>query len=126
MVSAPEPLQLLQQFRTVQQLRAKAYSQFSEGFLAFLKDRNGAQYRVLLSHLTAEFQNCSAAVRLLESALTQASREDLAAVLRSIQELERRKLQLTLNLQVIRQPVCEHQLAWRLIARTAVLPLLSR
>lgn len=100
MVSAPQPAALLQQFRTVQQLRAQTYSQFSEGFSAFLTDRNGAKFQALLSKLTAEFQNCSATVRLLEGALTQASRPDLAAVLRSIQELERRKLQLTLNLQV--------------------------
>lgn len=116
MVSAPEPAALLQQFRAVQQLRAQLYSQFSEGFIAFLKSRDGHKYRSLLAKLTAEFQNCSATVRLLESALMQASRPDLAAVLRSIQELERQKLQLTLQLQVSKalSPILLFQELWLL------------
>ena len=121
MVTAPHPLQLLQQFRTVQQLRAEAYSQFSAGFLTFLRDRNGAQYRALISKLTADFQKCSASVRMLENALIQVSRADLAAILRSIQELERRKLQLTLNLQVWRVLKQESQGAGLACFRSAAL-----
>lgn len=38
-------LQLLQQFRAVQEARAQTYSHFQDGFLAFLRSGNGVQYR---------------------------------------------------------------------------------
>jgi hypothetical protein len=71
-------------------------------------------HRDLLSRLAGEFQLLSQRVVALEATLLNPlSRHDLAALLRSVQEGEREKLQLTLAVQSLRALKEREQPAWR-------------
>nr|XP_043634017.1 uncharacterized protein LOC122605186 [Erigeron canadensis] len=100
-VSNREIVSLLHQFLRIQQQRAQAYATLKKGF-AELGD---SAYQQLCNEITVQFNECSKQVRALESIFLSPSycRNDLAALLRSVQVQEKQKLQLTATIQVLKK-----------------------
>ena len=108
---------LLQQ----QEARVRQYRLFEEGFALFLQVADEAQgYEALVASSTAAFAEISAAVVHVEEELREragagggpeASAFDASArLVRRIQELEREKLSLTAQLQIVRHGIAIDQL----------------
>jgi len=97
---------LLRVFLERQEERVAAYRRFEEGFLLFLQvaEAEPASYEALVKHSTGIFATISAAINGIESELRGRGPAalQLADLLRSIQGLEREKLQLTAQLQIVR------------------------
>lgn len=108
---------LLQQ----QEARVRQYRQFEEGFALFLQVADEAQgYKALVASATAAFAEISAAVVHVEEELREraaagggpeTSACDAAArLVRRVQELEREKLSLTAQLQIVRHGIAIDEL----------------
>lgn len=77
---------LLGRFLRVQRQRAEHYAGFTAMFRTYLSGRNEVVFREGVQQTTAAFGSCSQQVRELEAGLREGlGRDDLAAVLRSIQ-----------------------------------------
>ncbi|GAB2218901.1 hypothetical protein Droror1_Dr00002134 [Drosera rotundifolia] len=98
-------LNLLRQFLQVQQRRALAYAKLRSGFAEYMASGAEAAYQHLCNDITTEFCDCSKQVLELESQFLKpcSFREDLARLLRSVQEQEKQKLQLTATIQVLKK-----------------------
>ncbi|XP_062091631.1 uncharacterized protein LOC133797665 [Humulus lupulus] len=96
---------LLRKFLAVQQRRAEAYSNLKRGFSEYMISGNELVYQQLCSDITLEFNNCSKQVIEMESLFqnSEYDRVDLAKLLRSVQEQEKQKLNLTVTLQVLKK-----------------------
>ena len=118
-------LDLLETLLAVQQRRAEAYVHFDSAFRAFVKGEEEGEretsysraraYEQACRSATTEFSECSSLAKGLESKLRGENESDLAQVVRDIQENEREKLQLHVQLQTLRKDkhvyknVCSHE-----------------
>ncbi|KAJ7563224.1 hypothetical protein O6H91_03G101600 [Diphasiastrum complanatum] len=98
-------LQLLRRFLDLQQRRALAYSRLHSGFAEYGKSGSELVYNKLCTEITSEFNECSQQVLEVESELRRSSiaRDDLAQVLQDVQYHEKKKLQMTAILQVLKR-----------------------
>ncbi|EPS68193.1 hypothetical protein M569_06579, partial [Genlisea aurea] len=96
---------LLRRFLSVQERRAIAYSRLKRGFEDYIVSGGESAYLQLCSEITLEFNDCSKQVLEIESQFTNPDcrREDLARLLRSVQEQEKEKLHLTARIQVMKK-----------------------
>ncbi|GAX77542.1 hypothetical protein CEUSTIGMA_g4986.t1 [Chlamydomonas eustigma] len=103
-VSQADPVDvLLQRFLHIQQQRAEHYTIFNDNFKTYLKNRSNTFMRESMQLTTTAFSNCSKQVRLIETGLLAVhDREDLAKLIRTIQDHEREKLRLTLTLNSLK------------------------
>eukprot|EP00775_Hariotina_reticulata_P008925 gene8925-9102_t len=97
--SAAAALQLLNEFQQAQADRALLYTRFNIGFREFLSHGQERLYAQLIQEMTPAFAALSRQVIDIELRLKgdAVQRPDLAGLLRSVQEQERKKLQLTLS-----------------------------
>jgi len=97
---------LLHRFLQRQEERVAAYRKFEEGFLLFLQvaEAEPASYEALVKYTTASFAAISDSINNIEAELRSrtSATASLAEVLRKVQLLEREKLQLTAQLQIVR------------------------
>jgi len=97
---------LLRRFLQRQEERVAAYRKFEEGFLLFLQvaEAEPASYEALVKYTTASFATISDSINSIEAELRgrTSATASLAEVLRKVQLLEREKLQLTAQLQIVR------------------------
>ncbi|KAM3287598.1 hypothetical protein P3S67_021028 [Capsicum chacoense] len=96
---------VLRRFLDVQQRRALAYARLKRGFQDYMASGVESAYQQLCSDITVEFSDCSKQVLEMESQFLTAPcfREDLALLLRSVQNQEKMKLQLTAKIQVLKR-----------------------
>ncbi|CAO2833071.1 unnamed protein product [Amaranthus hypochondriacus] len=94
--SKSKSLTLLRRFLAVQQRRAEAYAKLRDGFAEYLISGGELAYQQLCNEITVEFSDCSKQVRELESQFLKPDcfRDDLAKLLRAVQEQEKQKLEL--------------------------------
>lgn len=92
---------LLRQFLQLQNRRAQAYANLKKGFT----ELGDSAYQQLCNEITVQFSDCSKQVLALESIFLSPSycRNDLAALLRSVQVQEKQKLHLTATIQVLKK-----------------------
>ncbi|KAK9733102.1 hypothetical protein RND81_04G043400 [Saponaria officinalis] len=100
-----QTLILLRNFLSLQQRRAEAYAKLRDGFAEYMVSRAESIYQQLCSEITVEFCDCSKHVRDIESQFLKPDsfREDLARLLRAVQEQEKQKLHLTATIQVLKK-----------------------
>lgn len=115
--TAPAPantlLDLLDEILEVQRQRALAYTAFSNGFKSYLNNGAEGPYRHLMASLTSQFQAMSRRVLAVEATLRDIlARPDVADLCRTVQNAERRKLELTLTLQAVRAAVEQERFEW--------------
>ncbi|CAO2833070.1 unnamed protein product [Amaranthus hypochondriacus] len=103
--SKSKSLTLLRRFLAVQQRRAEAYAKLRDGFAEYLISGGELAYQQLCNEITVEFSDCSKQVRELESQFLKPDcfRDDLAKLLRAVQEQEKQKLELTARIQVLKK-----------------------
>ncbi|KAJ8526382.1 hypothetical protein K7X08_028859 [Anisodus acutangulus] len=96
---------VLRRFLAVQQRRAQAYATLKRGFEDYMASGVESTYQQLCSEITVEFNDCSKQVLEMESQFLTAHcfREDLAQLLKSVQNQEKTKLQLTATIQVLKR-----------------------
>lgn len=98
---------LLRHLLGLQERRVEQYKAFERGFETFLSVVDADGYEALVQRVTSVFASISADVNAVEASLrTRGGAEALAATARSIQELEKRKLEATAQMHITR-----HQLA---------------
>ncbi|XP_066297976.1 required for excision 1-B domain-containing protein-like [Branchiostoma lanceolatum] len=99
--------QLIRKFYGLQEERIKVYRRFQEGFETYLDtspNYDFAPYRQLVHDVTQEFQRISSDVMAIRDRLRDDHNQvELVTLLENIQEEEKKKLQLTAELQVARQ-----------------------
>ncbi|XAR56035.1 hypothetical protein NMG60_11036321 [Bertholletia excelsa] len=98
-------LALLRKFLDIQEQRAQAYTKLKEGFADYMASGGEAAYQQLCSEITVEFNECSKQVLQMESLFLspQCFHDDLARLLQSVQAQEKRKLELTATIQVLKK-----------------------
>ncbi|GMG99513.1 hypothetical protein Nepgr_001353 [Nepenthes gracilis] len=103
--SNAKTLHLLRKFLDVQQRRAQAYAKLRNGFSEYMVSGGDSTYQQLCSEITVEFNDCSKQVCEIESQFLSSDcfRDDLARLLRAVQEQEKQKLQLTATIQVLKK-----------------------
>ncbi|XP_010247157.1 PREDICTED: uncharacterized protein LOC104590267 [Nelumbo nucifera] len=96
---------LLRRFLGVQQRRAEAYTKLRRGFAEYMVGGRDSAYQQLCNEITVEFNDCSKHVLEMESLLLNPEycRNDLAHLLRLVQEQEKQKLHLTAKIQVLKK-----------------------
>lgn len=101
----PITLDLLRSFLVIQERRAIAYAKLRNGFTEYMESGQESAYQQLCSEITTEFHNCSRQVREIESRFLKPNcfRDDLAQLIRAVQEQEKKKLQLTATIQVLKK-----------------------
>eukprot|EP00164_Ancoracysta_twista_P000861 GFYU01001133.1.p1 GENE.GFYU01001133.1~~GFYU01001133.1.p1 ORF type:complete len:279 (-),score=48.39 GFYU01001133.1:175-1011(-) len=86
--------------------RVAAYQAFEACFKQLVETKNFHAYGASCREITKVFQKCSEEVILLEGELKDTLKEpQLGNLVRKIQNQERRKFELTINLQVLRQQI---------------------
>lgn len=95
---------LLRVFFERQEARVAVYRRFEDGFNLFLQVAEANGYEGLVASTTTSFSEISAAVNRVEGELRERAGAAiaLAATLRSIQQLEKEKLQITAQLHILR------------------------
>eukprot|EP00887_Chlorella_sp_A99_P003665 scaffold7.g3665.t1 len=88
---------------TLQAERAVQYAQLDAAYRAYLDNGAEGPYRYVMQ----------ACVRAAEAGLREAGRQDLAGLLRGVQEQERRKLELTLSLQALKAAHAQRRFSWQ-------------
>lgn len=115
-------LGLCDEMLEVQRERALAYAAFNDGFKFYLENGAEGPYRSLMAGLTHQFQTLSQRALAVESALRGAGdaqgdstlvRPDVADIIRTIQNAERKKLELTLALQSMKSAVHQKRFSWQ-------------
>lgn len=98
-------LQLLRRFLQIQQRRAQAYANMRRGFADYMVSGGESAYHQLCSEITVEFNECSKQVLEMESLFLNPDygRDDLAHLLRSVQNQEKQKLHLTATIQLLKK-----------------------
>jgi len=105
---------LLLRFCKVQQQRVVQYNRLHEGFRSYLQSREESQFIHCLNGSTKAFSEISAAVIAIEATLRRESHaDDVADILRRIQEGERDKLRLTLSLQALKKVHAFRGFSWQ-------------
>ena len=115
-------LGLCDEMLEVQRERALAYAAFNDGFKFYLKNGAEGPYRSFIGGLTHQFQTLSQRALAVESALRGTGdvqgdstlvRPDVADIIRTIQNAERKKLELTLALQSMKSAVHQKRFSWQ-------------
>ncbi|WKA01715.1 hypothetical protein VitviT2T_019982 [Vitis vinifera] len=98
-------LQLLRRFLQIQQRRAQAYANMRRGFADYMVSGGESAYQQLCNEITVEFNECSKQVLEMESLFLDPDygRDDLAHLLRSVQNQEKQKLHLTATIQLLKK-----------------------
>jgi len=126
-LAPPSPLPstmlgLCDEILKVQRERALAYAAFNDGFKFYLENGAEGPYRSLMAGLTHQFQILSQRALAVESALRQdaggeidtaLNRPDVADIIRTIQNAEKKKLELTLALQSMKSAVEHKKFSWQ-------------
>ncbi|CAH9111694.1 unnamed protein product [Cuscuta epithymum] len=101
----PSIVMLLRLFLALQQRRAQSYTRLKRGFDDYMVSGVESTYQQLCTQIAVEFNDCSKQVLEIESQLLCPNyfREDLAAILRSVQAQEKKKLHLTATIQVLKK-----------------------
>ncbi|XP_024534976.1 uncharacterized protein LOC9630709 [Selaginella moellendorffii] len=97
--------ELLRRFLEFQERRATIYTELQRGFADYLRSNAELAYKELCGRVTVEFNECSRQVLEIEAALRDpaCSREDLAVLLQAVQSHEKKKLQMTATLQILKR-----------------------
>ncbi|GAB5591158.1 hypothetical protein Unana1_06058 [Umbelopsis nana] len=95
-------LKLLKSFTESQSTRVALYKEFDDAFNDYKTKRLPVeQYQSICGIVTEGFQEVSQQIQDVERQLKDThAREDLAALIRKVQDGEREKLKLTVNLQI--------------------------
>ncbi|XP_034703270.1 uncharacterized protein LOC117927743 [Vitis riparia] len=98
-------LQLLRRFLQIQQRRAQAYANLRRGFADYMVSGGESAYQQLCNEIAVEFNECSKQVLEMESLFLDPDygRDDLAHLLRSVQNQEKQKLHLTATIQLLKK-----------------------
>lgn len=107
------PADFLDAFMAAQAERAVQYAQLDAAYRAYLDNGAEGPYRYVMQACVRVFQACSLQVRAAEAGLREAGRQDLAGLLRGVQEQERRKLELTLSLQALKAAHAQRRFSWQ-------------
>ncbi|KAJ1634614.1 DNA repair REX1-B-domain-containing protein [Pavlovales sp. CCMP2436] len=99
-IDVPELVRLL---RAMQTERVESYAMFEEGFRRFLEELSAPQYERICAQVTTEFAHISGAINALEAALGECGADSLAKLARGLQALEKRKLSVTVERQLVRR-----------------------
>ncbi|XP_050736008.1 required for excision 1-B domain-containing protein-like isoform X1 [Eriocheir sinensis] len=105
-----EATTLVSRFNQLQEERVLTYRRLDDGHKAYLATRpqyDFTTYRHCVHDVTQAFSKVSEGVLEVEAALRSGGHTALADILEAIQECERRKLELTVHLQLARQMVEE-------------------
>ncbi|KAK7373163.1 hypothetical protein VNO80_06561 [Phaseolus coccineus] len=104
-VDPPKVLLLLRDFLAIQQRRAEAYSKLKRGFSDYMANGGELAYKQLCSEMTIEFNECSKKVLEMEGLFRSSDycREDLAQLLRAVQDQEKQNLLLTVTIQMLKK-----------------------
>ncbi|KAK1277707.1 hypothetical protein QJS04_geneDACA003493 [Acorus gramineus] len=96
---------LLRKFLSIQQRRAEAYAKLRRGFSDYVGGGGESEYQQLCGEITVEFNDCSKQVLDMESQFLnpEICRNDLADLLKAVQEEEKKKLQLTVKIQLLKK-----------------------
>ncbi|XP_064605628.1 required for excision 1-B domain-containing protein-like isoform X2 [Liolophura sinensis] len=101
------PKVLVKKFYALQEERVQTYNWFEDGFTAYLKgapNYNFPMYRNLVNEITKAFQGVSQEIICIEKKLTESYQLPmLSSLIRKIQEVEKKKLEVTAQLQIARQ-----------------------
>jgi hypothetical protein len=111
-------LGLCNEMLDVQRERALSFSAFNDGFKFYLENGAEGPYRNLLKGLTHQFQMLSRRALAVETALRDADnsllyRPDIADVVRTIQNAEKKKLELTLAMQSLKSAMHQERFSWQ-------------
>lgn len=89
--------------RAMQTERVESYGEFERGFSTFLEQLSAPQYEHTCAQVTAEFAHISGAINAVADALDGTGAKVLARHTRALQVLEKRKLSVTVELQLVRR-----------------------
>ncbi|XP_014503770.1 uncharacterized protein LOC106764070 [Vigna radiata var. radiata] len=98
-------LVVLRDFLAIQQRRAEAYSKLKRGFSDYMANGGELAYQQLCGEITVEFSDCSKKVLEMEALFRSSDycREDLAKLLRAVQDQEKQNLFLTVTIQKLKK-----------------------
>lgn len=99
-MGVPELVRLL---HAMQSERVESYSMFEHSFRTFLDELSAPRFEHVCASVTAEFGHISGAINAIGSALVELSADGLAKHVRGLQELEKRKLSVTIEHQLVRR-----------------------
>ncbi|CAN8257136.1 unnamed protein product [Cochlearia groenlandica] len=103
---ASQTLVLLRRVMEIQERRAQAYAKLKRGFTEYVVEScSESLYQKLCSEITTEFNECSKQVREIEPLFLNplVERSDLSQLLGDIQTQEKKKLHLTVTIQVLKK-----------------------
>lgn len=117
-IDLPTPAELIRHLFKVQELRAAEYGRFQKGFQTYLQSKDQAAYNGLCATVTQVFSSLSQEVKRLESGLREyaiavGESTSSADLIRSLQEHEKTKLQMTCTLQVLKAAHATQEWAWQ-------------
>ncbi|KAG8471059.1 hypothetical protein KFE25_009480 [Diacronema lutheri] len=95
--------ELVRLLHAMQSERVESYSMFEQGFQAFLTELSAPRYEQICAQVTAEFSHISSAINAIEAALLERDALSLAKHVRALQALEKRKLSVTIEQQLVRR-----------------------
>jgi len=95
--------ELVRLLHVMQSERVESYDMFESGFLQFLEELSAPRYEEICAQVTAEFAHISGAVNAIEGALASAGASAISKQVRTLQDLEKRKLSATVELQLVRR-----------------------
>ncbi|KAL1496769.1 hypothetical protein AB1Y20_014358 [Prymnesium parvum] len=104
---------LLRQLLERQEERVATYRYFDSGFAAFLACAEAEGYEALAASATTRFASVSAAINAVGAQLDAAGGGALAALVRQLQGLEKRKLTLTARSHLLRHGLAVDELRAR-------------
>lgn len=99
-MDVPELVRLL---RAMQSERVESYNMFEQGFRTFIDELSATRYEQVCAQVTSEFGHISGAINAIELALAERNAKGLAKHVRGLQELEKRKLSVTVEQQLVRR-----------------------
>ncbi|XP_027939235.1 uncharacterized protein LOC114193578 isoform X1 [Vigna unguiculata] len=104
-VDPSKVLLLLRDFLAIQQRRAEAYSKLKRGFSDYMANGGEVAYQQLCGEMTVEFNDCSKKVLEMEALFRSSDycREDLAQLLRAVQDQEKQNLLQTVTIQMLKK-----------------------
>mmetsp|Transcript_11748 Transcript_11748/g.21119 ORF Transcript_11748/g.21119 Transcript_11748/m.21119 type:complete len:462 (-) Transcript_11748:342-1727(-) len=106
-------IELIKELLKTQKDRAVIYSSFNDGFKSFLETRHLPKYLDLIQSSTWAFAQCSLRVNTIELISKNHQREDIAKLIRTLQEHEREKLRLELIRQTLKRELTFRRFSWR-------------
>lgn len=101
---------LVRQFIQLQEERAHTYRRLEEGHKVYLNsgpDYEFLPFRQLVHNVTQDFQRISKNIITIENNLRTSGHDSFASIIASIQDCEKKKLEMTAHLQLARQMVAE-------------------